>query len=54
MGVCATLFCAIVVVVFDKMPADVWAFTETPPGRVLVGDNTLLPASFASTRPAAR
>ena len=53
-GVCATLFCTIVVVVFDRMPADVWAFTERPAGRVLVGDNTLLPADFATARPSVR
>lgn len=44
-GVWATLFCMVVDVVFDRMPADVWALTESWSFVTLVGDNTWLLAS---------
>lgn len=42
-GVCATLFCVTVDVVFDIMPALVWALTA---GRLWLGDDTRLASGW--------
>lgn len=47
-GVWATLFCAVVVVVLERMPAEVWVFTEVRSEVALEGDSTREPLNLPS------
>lgn len=47
-GVWATLFCMAVVVVLERMPAEVWVFTEVSSEVALVGDSTREPLNLLS------